>query len=104
MKKYFTTSVGRLRLFGLLEGLSLLVLVFVGMPLKYYGNDPSLVKSVGPVHGALFVLFVFFALKTAMERQWKFKKTAWILFLSSFIPFGTFYIDYKVLRHLQEAD
>jgi integral membrane protein len=104
MKKYFTTSVGRLRLFGLLEGLSLLVLVFVAMPLKYFANDPSLVKSVGPVHGGLFVLFVIFAVKMAMEQQWKFKETAWMLFLSSFIPFGTFYIDYTVLRHLQEPD
>lgn len=102
MKKYLTTAAGRLRFLGLLEGLSLLVLVFIAVPIKYYGNNPSLVKSVGPVHGVLFLLFVFSALKMAVEQRWKFKKTAWILLLSTFIPFGTFYIDYTVLRHLQE--
>jgi hypothetical protein len=36
MNKYFTTHIGRLRLVAFLEGISLLILVFVGMPLKYY--------------------------------------------------------------------
>ncbi|RQP15081.1 MAG: DUF3817 domain-containing protein, partial [Parapedobacter sp.] len=33
MKKLFTTSIGRLRLLAILEGISLLVLVFIAVPL-----------------------------------------------------------------------
>jgi integral membrane protein len=67
MKKYFTTTIGRLRLFAFLEGISLLVLVFIAVPLKYYFDNPSMSKSLGPVHGALFLLFVFNALRVGVS-------------------------------------
>ena len=92
------TTIGRLRLIAFLEGISLLILVFIAVPLKYYFDNPSLVKSVGPVHGALFLLFVFNALHAGVEQQWSFRKTTWKVIVASFIPFGTFYIDYKILR------
>ncbi|HVG13587.1 MAG TPA: DUF3817 domain-containing protein [Chitinophagaceae bacterium] len=103
MKKFFTTTIGLLRLFAFAEGISLLVLIFVAVPLKYYFNDPSFVKFMGPLHGALFLLFVFNALRTGIEQQWNFWKVTWRFLLACFIPFGTFYIDYKILRPLQMA-
>lgn len=100
MKKYFTTTIGRLRLLAFLEGFSLLILVFIAVPLKYYYNNPSLSKSLGPIHGALFLLFLINALKVSIEQQWKFKETTWKIIIACFIPFGTFYIDYKILRNI----
>ena len=104
MKKYFTTSVGRLRLVGFLEGLSLLILVFVAVPLKYIWNNPELVKTIGPIHGALFLLFVFIALHVGVDRKWSFKETTWKVLLACVIPFGTFYIDSKILSKIQRED
>jgi len=100
MKKYFTTNIGRLRLLAFLEGVSLVVLVFIAVPLKHLYDDPSLVRSIGPVHGILFLFFVANTFSIAAEQQWKFWKTTWKVLLSSFIPFGTFYIDYKILRKI----
>jgi integral membrane protein len=102
MKKYFVSSVGRLRLYAFLEGVSLLVLVFIAMPVKYLMQDPTWVQVIGPIHGALFLLFVFGAITVGVEEKWKFWKTTWIVLLASFIPFGTFYIDWKILRHIKE--
>lgn len=104
MKKYFTTTIGRLRLFAFLEGISLLILVFIAVPLKYYFGNPSVSKSLGPIHGALFLLFVFNALRVGVEQQWKFKETTWKVIVACFIPFGTFYIDYKILRNIQKDE
>lgn len=101
MKKHITTSIGRLRLIAFLEGISLLALVFVAVPLKYLFDNPGWVKAIGPIHGALFLLFLFNALHTGVEQKWKFVQTTWKVILASFIPFGTFYIDYKVLRPLE---
>jgi len=100
MKKLFTTSIGRLRLLAVLEGISLLVLVFIAVPLKHFWDVPGLSKSLGPIHGALFLLFVFNALRVGVEQQWKFKETTWKVLIACFIPFGTFYIDYKILRNI----
>jgi integral membrane protein len=104
MKQYFTTSVGRLRLVGFLEGVSLLVLVFVAVPLKYIWHDPEWVKTIGPIHGTLFLLFVFNALRVGVEQNWSFKETTWKVLLACVIPFGTFYIDSKILSKIQPED
>lgn len=100
MKKYFTTTIGRLRLFAFAEGISLLVLIFIAVPIKYIFHDPTWVKNIGPVHGALFLLFIFNALRVGIEQKWKFSETTWKVIVACFIPFGTFYIDYTILRNL----
>jgi integral membrane protein len=103
MSKFFTTSIGRLRLYAFLEGVSLLILVFIGMPMKYFLDNHSIVRSVGPVHGALFLLFLFGALTVGVEQKWKFTQTTWKVILASFIPFGTFYLDHILLRKIHAA-
>lgn len=96
--KLFKTKIGRLRIMGFLEGLSLLVLVFIALPLKYGYNNESLTKMMGPVHGALFLLFILNTVSAAIEQKWNFKTTARIV-ASCFIPFGTFYVDNKFLKN-----
>ena len=100
MKKYFTSSLGRLRLLGFLEGVSLLVLVFIAVPFKYMLDDHSLVKSIGPVHGVLFLLFVFNAIYVGVQQRWRFMGTTMKVLVSCIIPFGTFYVDNKILKSL----
>jgi len=104
-KHFFTSKIGRLRLLAFLEGISLIILVFVCVPVKYMLGDPSWVRAIGPVHGILFLLFVLNTLSVGVEYGWTFKTTTWKVLLASFIPFGTFYIDAKILRqmHLERA-
>jgi integral membrane protein len=97
MKKFLATAIGRFRLLAFFEGLSLIILVFLGMPLKYYFNQPFIVEYVGPIHGALFVLFILYAVQVSIEQKWSFWSTSWKVLLSSFVPFGTFYVDHKIL-------
>lgn len=96
----FKTKTGRLRIIALLEGISLLILIFIAVPLKYGFHDPSLVKMMGPVHGSLFLLFIFSTLSVGVEQGWKFRETTWKVLLACMIPFGTFYMDYHILRRL----
>jgi integral membrane protein len=98
MIQLLKTKLGRLRVIGFLEGISLLTLVFIAMPMKYIGNDPTLTTTLGPVHGALFLLFLFSTLSVAIEQNWSFRAMTWKVMAACFIPFGTFYIDYKFLR------
>jgi len=81
---------------SLLEGLSLLALLFVAMPLKYIWGNPEYVRLVGMAHGLLFVAYILFAIMTKFELNWKIK-TLFIVFAASVIPFGTFYVDKKYL-------
>ncbi|HEX2534918.1 MAG TPA: DUF3817 domain-containing protein [Chitinophagaceae bacterium] len=89
--------IGRLRLLGLLEGVSLLVLLFIAMPLKYAAGRPEMVRYVGWAHGLLFVLFMGAALTAYLGRNWPFKKLV-LAFLAAFVPFGTFWFDRQLKR------
>lgn len=102
MIQLLQTRIGRLRIVGYLEGISLLVLLFVAVPMKYYYGDPSLSKTMGPVHGVIFLLFLFNTLSVGVEQGWKFRSVTWKVLLACFVPFGTFYIDNKFLKHIKE--
>jgi integral membrane protein len=97
MLNLLKTPIGRLRIIGFLEGISLLVLIFVAVPLKYFLDRPELVKLMGPIHGLLFCLFVFLTISVGVAYKWIFSKTTWKVLLACVIPFGTFYIDKYIL-------
>ncbi|PZU02278.1 MAG: DUF3817 domain-containing protein, partial [Chryseobacterium sp.] len=68
--------------------------------MKYGFDNPAFVKMMGPIHGSLFLLFLFNTLSVGVEQNWKFKQTTWKVLLACIIPFGTFYIDRKILSRL----
>ena len=102
MNRFLHSSIGRLRVLAILEGLSLLVLVFVSVPLKHLYGITQVSSMLGPIHGILFLLFVFNTLSVGTEYAWKFKQTTWKVLLACFIPFGTFYIDHTILKPLHK--
>jgi len=85
-----------LRWAALFEGSSLLLLLFVAMPLKYYTGMAEAVKIIGPIHGVLFLAFVVLLFLHAAKRELGLVKTL-IGFFASFIPFGTFIFKAKAL-------
>lgn len=102
MTQLLKTKTGRLRIVGLLEGISLLILLFIAVPMKYIFKNPIGSEVVGPIHGVLFLLFVFNTLSVGVEQQWKFKTTTWKVLLACIVPFGTFYIDKTILRKIDQ--
>jgi integral membrane protein len=78
----------------------LLILLFIAVPLKYVFAEPFLTRIMGTIHGALFLLFIFNAISVGVEQNWKFKDTTWKVLLACIIPFGTFYIDAKILSKI----
>ncbi|MCK5677711.1 MAG: DUF3817 domain-containing protein [Flavobacteriaceae bacterium] len=85
------------RIVSYLEGISYLLLLFIGVPLKYLADNDILVKSLGMPHGLLFILYVLLAFFIKPNFNWSNKDFIFIL-LASVVPFGTFYIDYKFLK------
>ena len=91
------TTLGRLRLVGLAEGVSFLVLLGIAMPLKYFAGLPLLVRVVGLVHGILFVLFVLAVFEAVGSLRWSTRQVALAL-LASLLPFGTLLLDRRLRR------
>lgn len=81
-----------LRLSGILEGISFLVLLLVAMPLKYIWGKPEMVQITGSIHGGLFVLYVVLALWAWRRYGW-----SWVVpvqaMVASLLPGGPFWMD-----------
>lgn len=93
------TSLSRLRLIGLLEGISFLLLLGVAMPLKYLADQPLAVRYVGMAHGILFLLYLLAIVPVALDHRWSWKTCA-LAVAASLLPAGPFVFDAKVLRPL----
>ncbi|MDQ0926299.1 integral membrane protein [Bacillus atrophaeus] len=70
------TPIGRLRTMGFIEGMSLLILLFIAMPLKYWADLPLAVTIVGSVHGGLFVLYLLVLAYVTLSVKWSLKWSA----------------------------
>jgi len=97
----FDNSLTRLRLIGLLEGASFLILLGIAMPLKYLADQPLAVRYVGMAHGILFLLYLLALLPAALDHRWGWKTTV-LGAIASLVPGGPFVFDAKVLRRYAE--
>ena len=94
------TNVSRLRYLAYLEGISFLLLIGIGMPLKYFYEMPKPNLVIGMAHGLLFISYCVWVIIVMSERKWNLKKTFMAL-LASLLPFGTFVADAKIFRDEQ---
>jgi integral membrane protein len=65
-------ALTRYRIIAWIVGVILLVLVLVGMPIKYIGDDDTVVGLVGPIHGFLFMVYVALTFDLARRAKWPF--------------------------------
>ena len=85
------------KLVSLLEGVSYILLLFIAVPLKYWGGDEQYVKLLGMPHGLLFVGYIILAFLIKDDENWT-SNDFGIVLISSVFPFGTFYINKKYLK------
>lgn len=83
------------RKLSLIEGLSLIVLICIAMPAKYYFGLFDSVWIVGMTHGILWL--AYFVISLAVSHQQKWSIVFWLVVLiASVIPFACFFLDRKL--------
>jgi len=85
----------RFRVISIAEGISMVVLLFIAMPLKYGFDLPAMVKYTGWIHGILFMVYVLTLFPTSRSLKWSFY-TTFLALIASILPFGPFLFDRKL--------
>lgn len=98
----FKNIISSLRTVGYAEGISLLVLLCIAMPLKYWAGKPGAVNLVGWAHGFLFMLFMLVAFIAFLKKQLTFKQLI-LAFFAAFLPLGTFIYDAQLKKQQLKA-
>lgn len=96
-------NIKTLRLVGLIEGISFLLLLFIAMPVKYMIDNPVLVKYIGMGHGVLFILFLVVLFAVCEKQKWSLSIFIMGL-IASILPFGPFIFDMKLKMLEQPAE
>ncbi len=93
-------SLRYLSTLALVEGASLVALVAVAMPLKYYAGMPEAVRVVGRAHGALFLLATA-TLAVVMSRGHLSESKGVSVLVASLIPFAGLWSHRMLVREIR---
>lgn len=80
------------RVAGLIDGASLLLLLCIAMPLKYWADMPLAVTIVGTAHGGIFIVYLLAVLYAQVRLQWHVKWTL-LSVLAGFVPVANFVLE-----------
>ena len=89
----------RMRLVSVVEGCTLLILVFVAVPIKHLGGYAIATSIMGPVHGMAFLLYVWTLIETVSSADFP-RLDVVRMVVAAFIPFGAF-LNERALRRRQ---
>ena len=93
-------SIGQLRFISLIEGISFLLLLFIGMPLKYGFGIKEVNMALGMIHGGLTMVFCLVLGLTWIQKT---LSTRWCIgvFIASLLPFGAFVAESRLKQQQQ---
>lgn len=89
------------RLLSLIEGCSLLTLLFMAMPAKYLLGVDGIVFFVGLAHGILFLCYLVGTMVVSHKLKWSVLQWLWV-FLAGVFPFGFLFVD-KAIKKEEHA-
>jgi integral membrane protein len=90
-------ALTRFRIIAWIVGVVLIVLVVVGMPLKYLGDNDTVVATVGPFHGFLYMLYLVATFDLSRRAGWPLGRMLLVM-LAGTIPFFSFWAE-RVVTH-----
>jgi integral membrane protein len=89
----------RYRVIAYVVGVGLILLVCVGVPLKYAADVSWLVAIVGPLHGVLYVIYLALTLDLARRIRMN-PLVAIAVMLAGTIPFLSFVAERKISAYV----
>lgn len=91
----------RLRTAALVEGTTLLLLVGIAVPLKHLVGLPSAVSVVGPIHGMVFLSYLWMVFNAVSNQSWTVREIGGMLG-GALVPFGVLFTVSLLNRKLSQ--
>ena len=92
----------RYRVMAYVVGVGLILLVFVGVPLRYGAGQPALEEVLGPLHGFLYLVYLATAFDLARRARFRLLQLA-AMIGAGFVPFLAFVVEHRVTRWAAES-
>jgi integral membrane protein len=90
----------RYRVMAYVVGTLLIVLVCVGVPLKYLGDNETVVLATGIPHGWLYMILLITAFDLGRRARWSWKRLI-LIALAGTIPFLSFVAERSATKDVR---
>lgn len=90
----------KVRIAAFVEGLSLIILLFVAVPLKRLAEIDAATMIVGPIHGVFLVVYLVLLIETVSVGIMS-ARVFLLAVVVAPIPFGTLFIERMILARLR---
>ena len=84
--------IGKLTKISIIEGISLIILLFIAVPIKYILGYKVATIIMGSIHGTLWLIFLYVLNEARVKNNFD-KKLIIKLIIYSVIPFGFILIE-----------
>ncbi|MEV4171737.1 MULTISPECIES: DUF3817 domain-containing protein [unclassified Nonomuraea] len=89
------------RVLAYVVGVMLLVLC-VGMVLRYGFGEAAMSKVIAPIHGGLYMIYLIAVMNLGMKARWTWPYMLGVM-LGGTVPFLSFYVERRVTQRVQTA-
>ena len=98
----------RYRVMAYIVGTALIILVFVAIPLQYWGHHKLVAEIVAPIHGYLYLVYLVAGADLARRAHWHLGRILFVV-CGGFVPFLAFFVEHWITRRMnaeraQEAE
>ncbi len=93
-------ALKRYRIIAWVVGVGLVILVCIGVPLRYLAHFTGVVAVVGPLHGALYIVYLLAVADLSLRLRWWPVRTVLVM-LAGTVPFLSFVAERYVTRHVE---
>jgi integral membrane protein len=90
----------RYRIMAWVVGTLLVVLVCVGLPLKYLSDNPTVVTWTAIPHGYLYMILLITAVDLGLRAKWSWKRLI-LIALAGTIPFLSFVAERSATKDVR---
>ncbi|WP_019901044.1 DUF3817 domain-containing protein [Salinispora arenicola] len=88
-------ALTRYRVIAWIVGVVLILLMVIGMPLKYGFDNPVVVETVGQAHGFLYMVYLVAAFDLSRRASWPLSRMILVM-LAGTVPFVSFFAERRV--------
>ncbi len=97
-----SSSIRRFKVVAIAEAVSYLVLLGASVA-KHVFDMPGAVPIMGPIHGLIFLTYLWLALLVREELGWNLT-TTFMVIVAAVIPLGGIYVERRVLDERAPVD
>jgi integral membrane protein len=90
----------RYRIMAWIVGTLLVVLVCIGLPLKYIGGDDTVVLWTAIPHGYLYMILLITAVDLGLRAKWSWRRLI-LIALAGTVPFLSFVAERSATKNIR---